>query len=68
VCKALVDNLLSGDVTKVSSFGTRFAGVLFPGETLRVRAWETETGYQATATAINRDDALVLDETVLTIR
>jgi acyl dehydratase len=68
VCKALVDNLLSGDVTKVSSFGTRFAGVLFPGETLRVRAWETETGYQATATAINRDDALVLDETVLTTR
>jgi acyl dehydratase len=66
VCKALVDNLLSGDVTKVSSFGTRFAGVLFPGETLRVRAWETETGYQATATSINRDDALVLDETVLT--
>jgi acyl dehydratase len=68
VCKALVDNLLSGDVTKVSSFGTRFAGVLFPGESLRVRAWETETGYQATATAINRDDALVLDETVLTTR
>lgn len=68
VCKALVDTLLSGDVTRVASFSTRFAGVLFPGETVRVRAWQTETGYQATATAINRDDAPVLDEAVLTLR
>jgi acyl dehydratase len=68
VCKALVDNLLDGDVTRVAEFGTRFAGVLFPGESLRVRAWQTETGYQATATAIDRDDAPVLDETVLTVR
>lgn len=68
VCKALVDTLLAGDVTKVATFGTRFAGVLFPGETLRVRAWQTEAGYQATATAVDRDDAPVLDETVLTVR
>jgi acyl dehydratase len=68
VCKALVDNLLDGDVTRVAEFGTRFAGVLFPGESLRVRAWQTKTGYQATATAIDRDDAPVLDETVLTVR
>ena len=68
VCKALVDDMLAGDVATVASFGTRFAGVLFPGETLRVRMWQTETGYQATATAINRDDAPVLDETVLTVR
>jgi acyl dehydratase len=68
VCKALVDNLLDGDVTRVAEFGTRFAGVLFPGESLRIRAWQTETGYQATATAIDRDDAPVLDETVLTVR
>jgi acyl dehydratase len=68
VCKALADNLLAGDVTKVATFGTRFAGVLFPGETLRVRAWQTEAGYQATATAVDRDDAPVLDETVLTVR
>ena len=68
VCKALVDNLLAGDVSRVAEFGTRFAGVLFPGESLRIRAWQTETGYQATATAIDRDDAPVLDETVLTVR
>jgi acyl dehydratase len=68
VCKALVDTLLAGDVTKVETFSTRFAGILFPGETLRVRAWRTEDGYQATATAVTRDDAPVLDETVLTVR
>lgn len=68
VCKALVDNLLAGDVTKVETFSTRFAGILFPGESIRVRAWQTETGYQATATATNRDNAKVLDETVLVIR
>ena len=68
VCKALVDGLLGGDVSKVESFGTRFAGILFPGEPLHIRAWETETGYQATATAPTRDNAPVLDETVLTVR
>jgi acyl dehydratase len=68
VCKALVDNLLAGDVTKVGSFGTRFAGVLYPGETLRVRAWRTDSGYQALTTAVDRKDAPVLDETVLTLR
>jgi len=68
VCKALVDGLLDGDVSKVETFSTRFAGVLFPGETVLVRAWQTETGYQATATAPSRDNAPVLDETVLTVR
>lgn len=68
VCKSLVDNLLAGDVTRVATFSTRFAGILFPGESLRIRAWQTETGYQATATAIDRDDAPVLDETVLEVR
>lgn len=68
VCKALVDNLLAGDVTRVATFSTRFAGILFPGEPLRVRAWQTENGYQTTATAPTRDDAPVLDETVLTVR
>jgi len=68
VCKALVDHLLNGDVTRVASFGTRFAGILFPGETLRVRAWQTEEGYRATATSIDRDDAPVLDDTALAIR
>jgi acyl dehydratase len=68
VCKAMVDEMLAGDVTAVSTFSTRFAGVLFPGETLRIRIWHTETGYRATATSATRDDAPVLDETILTVQ
>lgn len=68
VCKAVVDEMLAGDVTPVSTFSTRFAGVLYPGETLRIRLWQTDTGYRATATSATRDDAPVLDETVLTVR
>lgn len=38
-CKALVDAVLDGDATRVGSFGGRFAGVVFPGETLRAAIW-----------------------------
>ncbi len=68
VCKTVIDEVLDADVAPVESFATRFAGVLFPGERLRVRMWEIDTGYTITATAPDRDDAPVLDETVLTVR
>jgi acyl dehydratase len=49
VLKAVVDTVLGGDVTRVRSYGTRFAGVVFPGETLRVRMWqEPEKGEDRT--------------------
>ncbi|MBU6534041.1 MaoC/PaaZ C-terminal domain-containing protein [Streptomyces sp. NPDC057245] len=38
--KAVVDTLLGGDVTRVREYRTRFAGVAYPGETLRVRMWK----------------------------
>jgi hypothetical protein len=34
-CKALVDELPDGDVSRVGFYGARFAGVVFPGTTLR---------------------------------
>jgi acyl dehydratase len=67
VCKSVVDAMLDGDVTRVGSFATKFAGVVFPGETLRVRVWESAEGYLVTASAIDRDDAPVLADTVLTV-
>jgi acyl dehydratase len=66
VCKSVVDTVLDGDATRVASFATKFAGVVYPGETLRVRMWETDSGYTITATAADRDDAPVLADTVLT--
>ncbi|TLQ46286.1 MaoC/PaaZ C-terminal domain-containing protein [Streptomyces marianii] len=63
--KAIVDTLLGGDVTRVRSYGTRFAGVVFPGENLRIRMWAGDGRVQATVTAVERDDASVLADTVV---
>ena len=59
-CKALVDNLLDGDVSRLKSFGARMAGVVFPGETLKVRVWKSDDSYAAVVTAPDRDDAVAL--------
>jgi acyl dehydratase len=39
VCKAIVDAALGGDPTRVARYSARFAGVAFPGETLRTSWW-----------------------------
>ncbi|MFJ8080842.1 MaoC/PaaZ C-terminal domain-containing protein [Streptomyces sp. NPDC096205] len=68
--KAVVDTLLGGDVTCVRSYATRFAGVVFPGETLRIRLWQQDTGtvraaVSAAVSAVERDDAPVLADTIV---
>jgi acyl dehydratase len=39
VCKAIVDAALGGDPARVARYSVRFAGVAFPGETLRTSWW-----------------------------
>lgn len=66
--KAVVDTLLDGDVTRVRSYTTRFAGIVFPGETLRIRMWrrtEGTEGIGVSVTAVERDDAPVLADTTV---
>ncbi|MEU7050025.1 MaoC/PaaZ C-terminal domain-containing protein [Streptomyces eurythermus] len=63
--KAVVDTLLDGDVTRVRGYRARFAGVVFPGETLRVRMWREEGRVRVEAGAVDRDDAPVLADTVV---
>lgn len=60
--KALTDLLLDGDTTRVRSYGARFAGVVFPGETLKVSVWASDSGdgFLATVTVPERDDAVAL--------
>ncbi|GAB3457692.1 MaoC/PaaZ C-terminal domain-containing protein [Actinophytocola sediminis] len=67
VCKSIVDSVLAGAVGRVAGVATRFAGVCYPGETLRVRVWAESDQLVATATAVQRDDAPVLTDTVLTL-
>ncbi|MEW2262377.1 MaoC/PaaZ C-terminal domain-containing protein [Streptomyces sp. NPDC047853] len=68
--KSVVDALLDGDVRRVRAYRTRFAGVLYPGETLRVRMWRSadrdgESAVRVTVSAVERGDAPVLADTVV---
>ncbi|MGW1195108.1 MaoC/PaaZ C-terminal domain-containing protein [Streptomyces sp. NPDC002536] len=64
VLKAVVDTALGGDVTRVRTYATRFAGVAYPGETLRIRMWREGDGrIRVTAGAVERADASVLTDT-----
>jgi acyl dehydratase len=63
--KAVVDTVLGGEVARVTSYRTRFAGIVFPGETLRIRMWPGEGRTQLTVTAVEREDAPVLADTVV---
>ena len=69
VLRELTDGLLDGDATAVRGFGGRFAGVVFPGETIRVRGWR-EAGRVVAAADIaspreERDGSPVLADCVL---
>uniref|UniRef100_A0AAU2JNX2 MaoC/PaaZ C-terminal domain-containing protein n=1 Tax=Streptomyces sp. NBC_00049 TaxID=2903617 RepID=A0AAU2JNX2_9ACTN len=63
--KAVVDTVLGGDVSRVRSYRTRFAGIVFPGETLRMRMWQEPGRVLVSVTAVERDDAPVLADTVV---
>ncbi|MFE5815127.1 MaoC/PaaZ C-terminal domain-containing protein [Streptomyces sp. NPDC056479] len=63
--KAVVDTLLGGDVTRVRSYVTRFAGVVYPGETLRIRMWPGDGAVRVAVSSVERDDTPVLADTVV---
>ena len=65
VCKAVIDGVLDGDVARVAEFGTRFAGVVYPGETLRTRVWADGDRLTITTSVVERDDAPALAATYL---
>ncbi|MCQ4117659.1 MaoC/PaaZ C-terminal domain-containing protein [Rhodococcus tibetensis] len=67
VCKAVVDTMLDSDASLVAGFKARFAGVVFPGETLHVRIWKEAGLLLISATIPERDNAPALADVVLTI-
>lgn len=65
VCKALVDGVLGGDTTRLRSFAARFAGVVYPGETLRTSAWCEADRWVASTAILERDGAPALSDVEL---
>ena len=65
VLREVTEALLGGDATAVGSFGARFTGVVFPGETIHVRAWELDDRIAITAT-VGEPERPALADCVLT--
>lgn len=65
VLRAVIDEVLGGDVTRVHGYGVTFGGIFFPGETMRIRVWEEGSRLLVAATAVEREDAPVLKNVVV---
>ncbi|WP_433627360.1 MaoC/PaaZ C-terminal domain-containing protein [Nocardia sp. CA-120079] len=65
VCKTATDTVLDSDASRVTGFRARFAGVLYPGETIRTRIWRTDAELIISATVADRADAPVLADVIL---
>ncbi len=67
VLRELTDGLLGGDATLVHGYSARFAGVVFPGETIQVAGWREGDRIIATATIKGgqRDGSPVLADCVV---
>lgn len=52
-------------MTRVRSYATRFAGVVYPGETLRIRMWHEPESTRVAVSAVERSDAPVLADTIV---
>jgi acyl dehydratase len=55
VLREVTDALLGGDASRVGSFTARFAGVVFPGETIHVSAWDLGDRIVVDATVASTD-------------
>ncbi|TCN58433.1 acyl dehydratase [Rhodococcus sp. SMB37] len=68
VCKAVVDGVLAGDPTRVQSFSVRFAGSLYPGETIETSVWRDGDTLTLLATCPERDGQPVLTHATMEVR
>jgi acyl dehydratase len=59
VCKAVVDELLDGAVEKVAGYAARFAGVVYPGETIVTSMWNEGDKVLVSAKTKERDTPVV---------
>jgi len=67
VCKAVVDHALGGDTAKVARYRVRFAGVVYPGETIVTSMWREGDRIVLQAKTKERD-AAVITNAAITVR
>ena len=65
-CKAIVDRVFDGDVTKVGRYQARFRGVGFPGETYLTSYWKEGDKILLQAKSKERD-ALIISNAAISI-
>ncbi|MGH8992922.1 MAG: MaoC/PaaZ C-terminal domain-containing protein [Acidimicrobiia bacterium] len=65
-CKAVVDHLLDGDVSRVARYQVRFTGVVFPGETIVTSMWREDDRIVLTATTRERGEAVLSNAAIWT--
>ena len=66
-CKAVVDRVLGGDVTRVARYRGRFRGVAFPGETYLTRYWRTNRRIQIECHSKERN-AVIISNAAIELR
>jgi acyl dehydratase len=68
VCKAVVDTVLGGDTAAVARYQVRFAGVVFPDETVVTSMWREGDQVILSATTKERPDKPVLSNAAIWVR
>ena len=54
VCKAVVDHILGGRVEQIRRYQARFAGIVYPGETILTSVWKEQSRFMVSATTAER--------------
>jgi acyl dehydratase len=66
VGRAVLDNLCDKDVSKFKEISVRFANVTFPGDTLTIKCWETQSSNKYIVLA-ETENGVVMDQSCVTI-
>jgi acyl dehydratase len=65
VCKSIVDLMLDGDPSAVRQYRARFAGPVFPGDTLEISLWREPDRVLASARTRGREGAALVGSALL---
>ncbi len=67
VGRAVLEHLCGGEVSRFGEFSARFAGVVFPGDTLTIRGWKTDDAGLFIIVAETRG-GVVLDQSYVRVK